>query len=121
MTPLYSILFRLLRYIPIPIPELKERYHCKVGYSGHEVGLTPSIVAVALGATSIERHICLERSIYGSDQASSIEVQGFRRLVEMIREAEVTFGNGNIIWGNKIITSTEQKVREKLWRTEDVK
>jgi len=105
----------------LTIPELKERYHCKVGYSGHEVGLTPSIVAVALGATSIERHICLERSIYGSDQASSIEVQGFRRLVEMIREAEVTFGNGNIIWGNKIITSTEQKVREKLWRTEDVK
>jgi N-acetylneuraminate synthase len=97
------------------IPKLAEIFGCNVGYSGHEVGLTPSIVAVALGATSIERHITLDRSMYGSDQASSIEVQGFKRLVDMIREAENSLGE-NI----KKITKSELKVREKLWRTNDI-
>jgi N-acetylneuraminate synthase len=98
------------------IPVLKGWFGCKVGYSGHEVGLTPSVVAVALGATSVERHICIERSMYGSDQAASVEVQGFRRLVDMIREAEVTIGDGN-----KTITPAELECRKKLWRTDDIK
>jgi N-acetylneuraminate synthase len=94
---------------------LKSLFNCRVGYSGHEVGLTPSIVAVALGANSIERHITLNRYMYGTDQAASIEVQGFRRMVDMIRVAEVSLGTGF-----KTITETEQKCRAKLWRETDV-
>jgi len=97
------------------IPNLRHRFQCAVGYSGHEVGLTPSIVAVSLGATTVERHITLNRSMYGSDQAASVEIQGFRRLIDMIREAEITLGNGT-----KTITATEQKIREKLWRDRDI-
>lgn len=97
------------------IPKLKQIFGCKVGYSGHEVGLTPSIVAVALGANSIERHITLNRSMYGSDQAASVEVQGFERLVSMIKEARITIGNDN-----KKIDEKEAKVRSKLWRNYDV-
>jgi N-acetylneuraminate synthase len=59
-----------------------------IGYSGHEVGLGPSIVAVALGAQIIERHITLDRTMYGSDQAASVEPHGFKRLVDGIREIE---------------------------------
>jgi N-acetylneuraminate synthase len=58
------------------IKKLKEKYECKVGYSGHEPSVSPSIVAVCLGASSIERHITLDRSMYGSDQAASLEKKG---------------------------------------------
>ena len=64
------------------IPVLNQKFNCNVGYSGHETGLAISYAAVALGATSIERHITLDRTMYGSDQAASIEPHGLRQLVE---------------------------------------
>ncbi|HCJ65793.1 MAG TPA: N-acetylneuraminate synthase, partial [Elusimicrobia bacterium] len=84
-----------------------------VGYSGHEVGLITSCAAVALGATSIERHITLDRAMYGSDQAASVEVLGFYRLVRYIRTIEEALGNGR-----KIITPEEENVKKKLRKIE---
>ena len=63
------------------IPMLKNTFGCDVGYSGHESGLAISYAAIALGATSLERHITLNRTMYGSDQAASIEPNGLRQLV----------------------------------------
>ena len=65
-----------------------------IGYSGHEVGLVPSAVAVALGACSVERHITLDRAMWGSDQAASVEPGGFERLVKYIRVTEAGLGDG---------------------------
>jgi N-acetylneuraminate synthase len=65
-----------------------------VGYSGHEVGLVPSAIAVALGATSVERHITLDRAMWGSDQAASVEPGGFEKLVKYIRVTEASLGDG---------------------------
>jgi N-acetylneuraminate synthase len=76
--------------------KLRERYKCKVGYSGHEVGLSVSCAAVALGATSLERHITLSRAMYGSDQAASVEPAGFRQLVGAVRKIEKATGNGSM-------------------------
>jgi len=75
---------------------LRERYKCNVGYSGHEVGLAVSYAAAALGITSLERHITLDRAMYGSDQAASVEPAGFRMLVGAIRKIEKAMGNGEI-------------------------
>lgn len=75
---------------------LRERYGCDVGYSGHEVGLAVSYAAVALGATSLERHITMDRSMYGSDQAASVEPGGFRMLVGAVRKIEKARGDGRI-------------------------
>jgi len=91
------------------IETLRERYNCKVGYSGHEVGLQISIAAVAIGATSIERHITLDRAMYGSDQAASLEPQGLLRLVRDIRIIEQGMGDGV-----KRITAKEDQARAKL-------
>lgn len=76
------------------IPELRSRYNCKVGYSGHEVGLLPSVVAAVIGATVIERHITLDRSMYGSDQAASLEEAGLKRLVRDLRNIPTVLGDG---------------------------
>ncbi|MHB8777713.1 MAG: N-acetylneuraminate synthase family protein [Anaerolineales bacterium] len=65
-----------------------------IGYSGHEVGLVPSAVAIALGATSIERHITLDRAMWGSDQAASVEPWGFETLVKYLRVTEAALGDG---------------------------
>lgn len=65
-----------------------------IGYSGHEVGLVPSAVAVALGASSLERHITLDRAMWGSDQAASVEPWGFETLVKYIRVTEASLGDG---------------------------
>jgi N-acetylneuraminate synthase len=65
-----------------------------IGYSGHEVGLVPSAVAVALGACMIERHLTLDRAMWGSDQAASVEPGGFERLVKYIRVTEASLGDG---------------------------
>lgn len=73
---------------------LRERYDVPVGYSGHEVGLAPSLGAAAIGACMIERHITLDRSMWGNDQAASIEPQGFLRLVKDIRALESAMGDG---------------------------
>ncbi len=78
------------------IATLRDRYKCKVGYSGHEVGLAVSYAAVALGATSLERHITLDRSMYGSDQAASVEPAGLRMLVGAVRKIEKAIGDGKI-------------------------
>lgn len=79
------------------IKTLRERYQCDVGYSGHEVGLAVSYAAAALGISSLERHITLDRAMYGSDQAASIEVWGgFRQLVGAVRKIELAMGNGKI-------------------------
>ena len=81
------------------IETLRKRYDCNVGYSGHEVGLAISYAAAALGITSLERHITLNRSMYGSDQSASIEPNGLRQLVGAVRKIEKAMGDGekNII------------------------
>ena len=92
------------------IPMLKERYKCDVGYSGHESSLIKvCTAAVALGATSLERHITLDRAMYGSDQAASIEINALRNFVESVRAIPQILGSGN-----KVLTEAENKVREKL-------
>ena len=92
------------------IKTLREKFACKVGYSGHENSLIGvSIIAAALGATSIERHITLDRTMYGSDQAASIEARNLKNLGDSIRSVHLILGNGI-----KTITTEEKKVREKL-------
>jgi N-acetylneuraminate synthase len=77
------------------IETLRRLYpQCPVGYSGHETGLAPTWAAVALGATFVERHITLDRALWGSDQAASVEVGGFLRLVSNIRDIEKAMGDG---------------------------
>jgi N-acetylneuraminate synthase len=76
------------------INTLRDKYHCDVGYSGHEVGLAVSNAAAALGITSLERHITLDRSMYGSDQSASVEPAGFRQLVGAVRKIELAMGDG---------------------------
>lgn len=76
------------------IQTLKQMYHCPIGYSGHEVGLVPSVVAVALGACLVERHITLDRAMWGSDQSASVEPQGVETLVKYIRVTEKSLGDG---------------------------
>ncbi len=76
------------------IPTLAQEFDCPIGYSGHEVGLIPSIVAVSLGACMVERHITLDRAMWGSDQAASVEPGGFERLVKYIRVSEASLGDG---------------------------
>jgi len=83
------------------IKTLRDRYQCDVGYSGHEVGLAVSYAAAALGITSLERHITLDRAMYGSDQAASVQADGFRQLVTAIRKIEKAMGNGNIAMNHK--------------------
>ena len=80
------------------INTLRDRYGCPVGYSGHESGLSISFAAAALGASSIERHITLDRAMYGSDQAASVEPQGFRQLVGGIRTISEALGDGIKSW-----------------------
>ena len=73
---------------------LQERYKLPVGYSGHEVSVSPSIIAASLGAGAIERHITLDRSMYGSDQSASLEPVGFRKLNEVLRSLPGIIGDG---------------------------
>ncbi|MDD5491124.1 MAG: N-acetylneuraminate synthase family protein [bacterium] len=97
------------------IESLREKYKCKVGYSGHEVGLQVSLAAVSIGASSIERHITLDRTMYGSDQAASVEPGGLIKLVRDIRIIEKAMGDGV-----KKVTPAEESVKAKLrpleWR-----
>lgn len=91
---------------------LKEKYPgVAIGYSGHETGLAPSLAAVALGATFLERHITLDRAIWGTDQAASVEIGGFERLVNNVRDIELALGDGV-----KKVYPSEMGSREKLRR-----
>lgn len=89
--------------------ELKERYGVGVGYSGHERGLLPTILAVAFGASVVERHITLDRTMYGSDQAASLEPDGLNRLVRDIRDIPLMMGDGT-----KRIIEAERPIAAKL-------
>ena len=91
------------------IETLRKRYECDIGYSGHEEGLQISCAAVALGATSIERHITLNRTMYGSDQAASISPEGMRILSRDIRVTEKAMGSSE-----KNIQESEKPIRKKL-------
>lgn len=73
---------------------LRDKFKCKVGYSGHETGLILSHAAAALGISSIERHITLDRAMYGSDQAASLAPEGLKRLVKEINRIEIALGDG---------------------------
>ena len=89
---------------------LRERYACQVGYSGHESSLIKvCTAAVALGATSLERHITLDRAMYGSDQAASIETNALHNFVQTVRAIPAILGNGK-----KILSEAETKTRDKL-------
>tara|TARA_Y100000589_G_scaffold316722_1_gene341792 strand:+ start:33 stop:863 length:831 start_codon:yes stop_codon:yes gene_type:complete len=91
------------------IETLRLKYKCKVGYSGHETGLAISLAATALGASSIERHITLDRSMYGSDQSASLEPAGLRQLLGGIRKIEEALGDGK-----KKFLESEKIIANKL-------
>ena len=76
------------------INTLRDKFDCDVGYSGHEAGLAISYAAATMGITSLERHITLDRSMYGSDQSASIEPSGLRQLVGAVRKIEIAMGDG---------------------------
>ena len=91
------------------IETLKQEFNCNVGYSGHESGRAVSVGAAALGISSLERHITLDRTMYGSDQAASLEVEGFKLMVNYVRTVEKAMGNGI-----KTISQEELAIRKKL-------
>lgn len=93
------------------IPYLKNRYSCPVGYSGHERGITPSVIAASVGACSIERHITMDRTLWGSDQAASLEPEGLYRMIRDIRKVKDIMGDGN-----KVVYEREVPIIKKLRR-----
>ncbi|MBF0380656.1 MAG: N-acetylneuraminate synthase family protein [Magnetococcales bacterium] len=95
------------------IKTLRDRYGCNIGYSGHEVGLAVSYAAAALGITSLERHITLNRSMYGSDQAASVEPAGFTMLVGAVHKIENAMGDGSLAVNPKEIPIAK-KLREHI-------
>ncbi len=93
------------------INTLKKKFKCKVGYSGHESGLAISVAAAAMDISSLERHITLDRSMYGSDQSASIEPNGLKSLVDSVRKIEIALGNGKKVFLN------EEKIMAKKLRS----
>lgn len=93
------------------IPVLAKRFGIPVGYSGHETGIASSVAAVALGAAMVERHLTLDRAMWGSDQAASLEPNGMQRLIRDIRLVETSFGDGE-----KRLLDREKPIMEKLRR-----
>ncbi len=93
------------------IETFKKEFSCPIGYSGHERGITPSILAVALGANSVERHITDDRTNWGSDQAASLETSGLYHMVRDIRQVPILLGDGN-----KIVYPRELPIIDKLRR-----
>lgn len=93
------------------IETLQKEFDCPIGYSGHEVGLVPSAIAVSLGACLVERHITLDRAMWGSDQAASVEPQGMEKLVKYIRVTEQALGDGV-----KKVYDSEKSSLQKLRR-----
>jgi N-acetylneuraminate synthase len=103
--PPQELNLRMIQTLKAAFPE------CPIGYSGHEVGLAPTWAAITLGATFVERHVTLDRSMWGTDQAASVEVGGFMRLVSNIRDIEKALGDGV-----KRVYATEMGQRKKLRR-----
>jgi len=93
------------------IETYKEMFNCPIGYSGHERGVTPSVLAVALGANSVERHITVDRTNWGSDQAASLEMAGLYHMVRDIRQVPALLGDGQ-----KVVYPSELPIIEKLRR-----
>ncbi|HEV8065655.1 MAG TPA: N-acetylneuraminate synthase family protein, partial [Acidimicrobiales bacterium] len=93
------------------IPALAGRYGVPVGYSGHETGLQTTVAAVVLGASFVERHVTLDRAMWGSDHSASVEPQGIQRLVRDIRSVEAALGDGV-----KRVYESELPVRARLRR-----
>jgi N-acetylneuraminate synthase len=91
------------------IGTLRKKFGCPVGYSGHETGLQTTVAAVALGACAVERHITLDRAMWGSDQSASVEPWGLMRLVRDIRVVEKALGDGV-----KRVYDSEIPIRQKL-------
>ncbi len=91
------------------IETFKEIFDCPVGYSGHEKGYLPSVLAAAFGAASVERHITIDRTLWGSDQAASLETEGLRRMVRDIRSIPALLGDGK-----KVVYESEKPVLKKL-------
>jgi len=96
------------------IPFLAKKFHCKVGYSGHEASATNiTIPAIFLGATSIERHVTIDRTLFGHDQAASLEPKGLMQLVRDIRIIDTILGDGKKrVWESEI--NTQKKLRQKF-------
>jgi N-acetylneuraminate synthase len=103
------------------IKTLREKYNCNVGYSGHEVGLAVSYAAAALGITSLERHITLDRAMYGSDQPASVEPSGFRMLVGAVRKIEQAMGDGKLGYIEREIPIAENLRQHLPWEASELK
>jgi len=93
------------------IKDFQERFSCPIGFSGHEKGILPSVLAAVYGAVSVERHITLDRTLWGSDQAASLEPDGLRRLVRDIRQIKTILGDGK-----KVVYPSELSIIKKLRR-----
>lgn len=91
------------------ILELKKIYDCPIGYSGHERGYLPSVLSAVMGASTVERHITLDRTLWGSDQAASLESEGLRRMVRDIRQVPSIMGDGV-----KVVYESEKPIIQKL-------
>ena len=92
------------------IPEMKKKFNCNIGYSGHENGVIISVAASMYNITSLERHITLDRTMYGSDQSASIEMAGMKNLVESIKKAQAALGENKMGY----ITKEEKEIATKL-------
>ena len=97
------------------IKTFKKEFTCPIGYSGHERGITPSVLAVALGASVVERHITTDRTNWGSDQAASLETAGLYHMVRDIRQTPVLLGDGK-----KIVYPRELPIIDKLRRVKGI-
>lgn len=97
------------------IKTLKKYFNCPIGYSGHEPGLFPSIIAATQGACVVERHITLDRSMYGSDQAGSLEEQGLNKMITEIHSIPIYLGSSK-----KRVHLSELPIRDKLRRVDDL-
>jgi N-acetylneuraminate synthase len=94
------------------INKLRKRYRCKIGYSGHEVSVSPSLMAAVMGAIAIERHVTLDRTMWGTDHAASLEFNGMKQLVELVRKFESVYGDGL----KKISKAEREKLKDqKYW------
>ena len=97
------------------IPDFIKRFDVPIGYSGHERGITPSILSVAYGAVAVERHITIDRTLWGSDQAASLELEGLARMVRDIRQIPAIAGSGK-----KVVYNSELPIIQKLRRVKTV-